>query len=618
MLVPARLIIPMMLLGSQLLLFGVSRAIASGAPSSASSSAFEGKHKIIKALSLIPGSPFDGNADYQKEPSLAGQASDTLERMLTGMPEWLPGAGNRRAAEKMRQMIDPNAYPSFKGSAVGAGNDSMMQFQRRRLYQNPCFSELAARFYAEIGLLDSRARSCRPNLGQVCGDGPSGPLAPGSMKPGWLWDRALQLAGGDSGLAMALIGVCGHDDLAQGAISVQGPSAAEFPQELVLRVIDDTIEAFQRDMDAIPLQRADQREASESKLKSYRDFRSQVVEGKIRVRKPQGSVSCPNRTSLFYLPQSLGSDADVSQQVKDRVGRIQSPERGAAALPAKYYHVYGGALVACEGIQSGGHPAAVQEAAKKLAWAYRTVRMQDVLQSGLKGLAREEFDYGDLLARDGGPKSLEQWRKERSEPGVQSYLSGLSHLDPARLKQEEEKKRSQIEAVWIERDAAKIFDSMTVGTSIAGVSLHTNWRLPWQGDPVQQYLDEKSGKAPPAKAPKGWSDERFEKARLKALTYLMDWEWTVAQHEAGAAFAAKHCKPRGAGFNDLDDVACKLLPSSAGVNACASGGQDPGLVKAVDQLLPAVEAAGTVMPAQTPRALPESTLRGPARSPVAF
>jgi hypothetical protein len=42
--------------------------------------------------------------------------------------------------------------------------------------------------------------------------------------------------------------------------------------------------------------------------------------------------------------------------------------------------------------------------------------------------------------------------------------------------------------------------------------------------------------------PEGWSDERFATAKTKIETFLVDWDWTVAQHGAGGRFAAEVCE----------------------------------------------------------------------------
>lgn len=534
-------------------------------------------YRIRQALAQIPGSPFDTAHSVQSTPGVAARASEALQQLLTRTPDWVPGAGNRRAAEKIRQLVDPNGYRKFTSDSIGGSNDAVKAFNRKRLYENPCFSQLAEHFYREIGQLDRASNACRPGLNQRCGAGPIGPVAAGSMKPGWLWDLALKRAGGDSGLAMALIGVCGHDDVGQGDITVVGEKVYSWDE--VRGVIESEVAYYESRIE--DLQKSKNKSEAfdigqaiavfKKKLLAVQNFAARVKSRELIVRETKGGVSCPVRNSLFFLPQSLGEEVDISQQLKDRVAQIQSPGRGPQALAAKHYHVYGGAFLACEGIQSGGHPQEVQEVTKNLAWTYRTARIQGTVQSGLQELDKEQKDY----KRWKSDKSFEEWRKE---------LGGA----------EGSARRASSERAWIEQDAAKVFDTMTIGMSIGGVSLHTNLQFPWEKNPVDQYLHEKSGKASPTKNSWGWSDERYEKARLKALTYLVDWEWTMAQHEAGAAFAVKHCKPRGAGFNDLDDVACKLLPSSTGVSACASGGMDSGVVSAVDQLLPAVEAAGQV------------------------
>jgi hypothetical protein len=45
--------------------------------------------------------------------------------------------------------------------------------------------------------------------------------------------------------------------------------------------------------------------------------------------------------------------------------------------------------------------------------------------------------------------------------------------------------------------------------------------------------------------PGGWSEETYNRASKKLATWDVDFKWTIAQHEAGAKFAAQTCKKRG-------------------------------------------------------------------------
>lgn len=41
--------------------------------------------------------------------------------------------------------------------------------------------------------------------------------------------------------------------------------------------------------------------------------------------------------------------------------------------------------------------------------------------------------------------------------------------------------------------------------------------------------------------PKGWTESRYDDAKFKFQKNMIDWDWTIAQHEAGARFGAKVC-----------------------------------------------------------------------------
>jgi hypothetical protein len=70
----------------------------------------------------------------------------------------------------------------------------------------------------------------------------------------------------------------------------------------------------------------------------------------------------------------------------------------------------------------------------------------------------------------------------------------------------------------------------------------------------------------------GLSEERYELARQKLLTFLIDWEWTTAQHEVGADFGLSVCKKKNDHYS-IEEAACRALPPSSPDTAGKKGGQ---------------------------------------------
>lgn len=54
--------------------------------------------------------------------------------------------------------------------------------------------------------------------------------------------------------------------------------------------------------------------------------------------------------------------------------------------------------------------------------------------------------------------------------------------------------------------------------------------------------------------PSGWSKDRYDAAARHLATWDVDFEWTIAQHEAGAKFAAKNCKKGKPGENPFQSM----------------------------------------------------------------
>jgi hypothetical protein len=132
-------------------------------------------------------------------------------------------------------------------------------------------------------------------------------------------------------------------------------------------------------------------------------------------------------------------------------------------------------------------------------------------------------------------------------------------------------------AQWrIRYDAAKLMDSMTYGGgSVMGYDIpHTNlsFIIHYLNDPIARQVniaDLQADDSPSSSEttrrrrgvgyrPFNWPRERYTQAQERALTYLVDWEWTTNQHEIGAGFGAQNCS-RQEPDSRTDDQACAIL-----------------------------------------------------------
>jgi hypothetical protein len=84
----------------------------------------------------------------------------------------------------------------------------------------------------------------------------------------------------------------------------------------------------------------------------------------------------------MFVPGSLGADADIPAELKEKIIHLQAPNAGAAALPAKYYHVLGAASSGCSLRQRGLSEPVIIAIQKRIAEIYRGRRVcQDVQDS---------------------------------------------------------------------------------------------------------------------------------------------------------------------------------------------------------------------------------------------
>lgn len=96
------------------------------------------------------------------------------------------------------------------GFEVSSAGNAQIKLKNEKLVDNECFSTLAANFYSTLA---TEAVSNEKSLGSLFGDDNlSKTIRDRGFPSGYVWDTALKVAGGDSNLAMQIIGLCGHDD----------------------------------------------------------------------------------------------------------------------------------------------------------------------------------------------------------------------------------------------------------------------------------------------------------------------------------------------------------------------------------------------------------------------
>ena len=270
--------------------------------------------------------------------------------------------------------------------AVGGSNEGLVNHYTKLAETDSALKAKAANFYADIKKIDEPQgdNASRPTISDTS--------TKVGREPGWVWTLALKHSGGDPNLAMRLIGMCGHDDLSY--LALERPlTTSERKKQLqdllesrrfeieneksIYRTIQEQIKSGNVKGDELAQLLEDQK----ASLQRMNEAKAELAQTNLeQVDKTITENVCPPQASVFYYPQSLGKDVDLSSQMKERIKTTQHDK-----VPAKYYHVYGSAAVSCELIERGHDPRLVSVVEQLAAWSYRTIRMnKDVCSADAK------------------------------------------------------------------------------------------------------------------------------------------------------------------------------------------------------------------------------------------
>lgn len=459
-------------------------------------------------------------------------------------------------------------YLALMGKINGKASESIeVRFQE--LVRGPCFGELATRFYADrfnrdVENLASRlpSRFSNSKLPEVIGlNEESGVGEWASEKPGQVLNDAISAAGGDPHLGLFLLGVCGHDDQVQSrpSLSEDNPNFSDLlrlKRVQLERLRQAAIEQLKRTSD-------------KTQAKKIDSFIESMVKRQSQQNLPE--LHCLP-TSAIYLPKSLGTEIDISEQLKKKIEAAQAPTEGRGVLPAKYYHFIGSAITAClfRSKSKIGSLAAVSN--PLAARAYRALRLNEVSDfettmtvygvkmnkefSFMKKLTQEdltdEFVGGLIKKRMSMPVTgLSQEEAEFfSRPEgelINQAFSKVDRLDQIGVK--EVKRR--ILARWARLDALMLARKWYNSVNIPGLGtllLPNKTRRPeydqirgsaMSGLPPNPFLvsTDKDRCAEPK-----WSRERCQRAMDTLDSWEVDFEWSQAAHLIGAKFGLSQCR----------------------------------------------------------------------------
>lgn len=493
-----------------------------------------------------PPSPQSSNANA---PSVANASG-----MAGFFANYYPTAGGRAGVGKYLSIVQPQSYTS--DHSVGTSNTGIAAWFDKELTGNACVQRRAIDFYTAVGQLTERIQSPTSGLSRNVQS-----ESQGRLSPGWLWKLALRSSGGDSGLALLLIGMCGHDDHAQGGMN-------------------DSSFTFRDDSEAA-------RTAITAKLDRYGEIRtnlqSQIRQptvqskallanidrevGALRRAHAFTTLSCPTRPSIFFASESLGKGVDISDVLKNEIQTTQNPD-GVLDLPSKSYHVYTGAFLTCQMIEAGMGARNARAVAAEGAKIYRGIRLCETLTDATIGWspdgyrAPEDFLLSADLTKKCSDRKFSQANSGLCSFSDQAIFYRKTIRDPNEL-------RRKISGLVSTADASVLYRRWYFGGISQNFGGHFACTDTQLAGPKNLLAPQTDGDADntgfelfaPYK-PRSWSNARYEAAKRKLATWMIDSKWTVAQHAAGADFAAKNCKPRPAN-ETLEQAACRIDASQA-------------------------------------------------------
>jgi hypothetical protein len=597
------------------LIFISSTLHAEEAPATLKATAFSGD----------PGQPVQELVDFGGFPEMDYEHVGQETGMMKSSDTWvrrfakaLPDSGLKHGLNRYMEIVIGKSI-LLDGAAAGS-NGGIAEFNTNQIRENPCFAKLTEAFYADINKQDeeifpkdvdwSVAKKWRSTLE----DSPEYSELP-KLKPGWLFEKALKYSAGDPNLAMKLISICGHDDKEQGVLSYASTNPVSLDdtnRRKYLAAIDYRMHSFE-----LILKKGLGTPVIEKYVSDIKAYKEKLLKGDVTINQSR-SVKCPISHSTFYQSKALDPSVDLPEEYKDRIAAIQAPTKGREVIPSKNYHFMAAASMACELVEKGVSPKMASVIQKMAAWGYRTVRMNSILKNDLNYIHEIE----EIYEKEIEDKKFQREKSTRTARRTKIKKTSVLSFDEWLLRIKNPFKQddyrywsipvfSNLEDVkkWkVKYDAAKVLDHLTVGGKVAGLSLpHTNISLSFSGDPVVKHLsyesrkDKSSHRIKRKNNPMNWEKKRFDEAKLKAMTYLVDWDWTVKQHEIGASFGANNCKKRPIEVKP-DDSACAALDNRPGVvcqmgfksdspQTATVGTQYEGFGKEVSKLTLELEAA---------------------------
>jgi hypothetical protein len=316
-----------------------------------------------------------------------------------------------------------------------------------------------------------------------------------AFEPGWLWKLALKNADGNGNDALELIALCGHDNRFQGAKEVTTKDGT-------------------------------------------------------------ADLNCPVGASAFFVPGALGDGIDISPELRKKIESIQNPS-GEFKIPAKYYHIMAESFIACRLFQKNHSESSIAKISDLAGLLYRGITVCNQVKAGVREywpveeeMHRERF-FGAV--EDFVETKIDEYHKDfdhfyKYHPKVfadtirymSSNFSRAVETDSGWQQMELHglDRKNVIRRILTQHDAAYLYQKWFKGGESLLFGLTSFPCTTTQFSGPRDLLNPSS-----SFKPERWSEIRYRLASRKVATYLMDFEWSRAEHLVGTKFAAHVCHP---------------------------------------------------------------------------
>lgn len=447
-------------------------------------------------------------------------SADRIARTLINA---LPESGTKNGLMRYYEILNPNAYTSDMDVAIN--NTGLANYFQYHFKTNACFAEKALRFYHDVRSTTRHTqknnpeeqRNSRPSLGDKSG------ASRGDLKVGWLYEKALKYAKGNPNTALALIGMCGHDDTKQGDF------------------VNTAVEA--------------------KLLTEGFTHESLYVPGK------DGAMDspCPPLTSDFFIAGSLGKRDDIEEVLKRKILKTQYPGKKSVQIASKNYHVLGAAFMTCQMIEAGLSPFLAVRVESMAANLYRGIRLCQNIETPASlfwKLQRHpevrkrpaSYRFEDAVIA----KALEYGRtktcfaKKVKNDALCELLQTVGAPFDLSIPRLEQRAQGMLQGYMDNMVASGLYASWHISGEIAGVSLPCSRDQLFGPHPFMKWLVAQA-QLPLNICGGGLSVESCRKALGTITSWEIDFDWTVSQHLAGAKFAASVCKAYPQGKTSMEE-----------------------------------------------------------------